>query len=169
MDLTEQVAKDGGKLPKAMIELAKLALDMTQDSGRFLYTVAEMISNLDKMFSDKEGRPGVEDLFKRYNGKLDSIQLPDDLVENFKIFANKNGVEYQILDKEQKTDISNKILFKAKDRKKVNEILKEIQKSRERNQGKSFRREMKEYDKQAKEKQAEKEDRAKIKNQDISR
>ena len=169
MDLTEQVAKDGGKLPEAMIELAKLALDAAQDSGRILYTVAEMISNLDKMFSDKEGRPGAEDLFKRYNGKLDCIQLPDDLVENFKILANKNGVEYQILDKKQKTDISNKILFKAKDRKKVNEILKEIQKSRERNQGKSFRREMKEYDKQAKEKQAEKEDRAKIKNQDISR
>lgn len=168
MDLTEQVAKDGGKLPEAMIEIAKLALDMTQDSGRFLYTVAEMISNLDKMFSDKEGRPSAEDLFKRYNGKLDCIQLPDDLVENFKILANKNRVEYQILDKEQNT-ISNKILFKAKDRKKVNEILKEIQKSRERNQGKSFRREMKEYDNQAKEKQAEKEDRAKIKNQDISR
>lgn len=168
MDLTEQVAKESGKTIEAMIEFAKPALDMTQDSGRLLYTVAEMISNLDKMFSDKEGRPGAEDLFKRYNGKLDCIQLPDDLVENFKILANKNGVEYQILDKDQNT-ISNKILFKAKDRKKVNEILKEIQKTRERNQGKSFRREMKEYDKQAKEKQAEKEDRAKIKNQDISR
>lgn len=70
-------------------------------------------------------------MYSRYNGKLDEIKLPENLIDDFKKYANINKTEFQILKKENENQNYRKILFKAKDREKVNEILKHIQQSRE--------------------------------------
>lgn len=175
MDLSDQVAQElGGSLsPENLIDLARTALTakdaVVNPTKEAIKTVASIINKLSDLWIAIENKIDNKDLYSRYNGKLDEIKLPENLIDDFKKYANINKTEFQILKKENENQNYRKILFKAKDREKVNEILKHIQQSREKSKGKSFRKEMKDLDKKAKEKQAEREEKAKNRNQDISR
>lgn len=138
MDLSDQVAKELGESlsPENLIDLARTALTakdaaVNPTKKAINKTVASIIDKLSDLWIAIEDKIDNKDLYSRYNGKLDEIKLPENLIDDFKKYANINKTEFQILKKENENQNYRKILFKAKDREKVNEILKHIQQSRE--------------------------------------